>query len=170
MPVPAPMSAVAPFAPDCAFEAPTTAAPVFHEVHMRKASVEIIPGVATEIQGYDGLYPGPTLRSHAGIPDVVRMVNDLDVETVVHQHGGHNPAASDGSPFPDEIIFPGTSRDYCYPNQPAGGRAAPRLAAPSPRRHRGSIYFLTVKLEEPRTIDQSGRRPEPQVARVRGSE
>jgi FtsP/CotA-like multicopper oxidase with cupredoxin domain len=49
------------------------------------------------------------------------MVNDLDVETVVHQHGGHNPSASDGSPFSDEIIFPGGTRDYCYPNVSAGG-------------------------------------------------
>ncbi|HET9594016.1 MAG TPA: multicopper oxidase family protein [Anaeromyxobacteraceae bacterium] len=121
MPRPPLMPAVPPFAQQCVFGVPTTAPAVFHEVHMRRAVAQIIPGVDTPIQGYDGLYPGPTLRSHTGIPDVVRMVNELPVETVVHQHGGHNPAASDGSPFPDEVIFPGESRDYCYPNASAGG-------------------------------------------------
>jgi FtsP/CotA-like multicopper oxidase with cupredoxin domain len=121
MPVPSLMPAVPAFARGCEFGVPTGPDPVFHEVHMRRATVQILPGVDTEIQGYDGLYPGPTLRSRIGTPDVVRMVNDLDIDTVVHQHGGHNPSASDGSPFADQIIPPGGSRDFCYPNEPAGG-------------------------------------------------
>ncbi len=122
MPAPELMPAVADFGRRCAFGVSTGAVPVFHEVHMRKAIVQIIPGVDTEIWGYDGLYPGPTLRSHIGTPDVVRMVNELDVETVIHHHGGHNPALSDGSPFPDEIILPGESRDYLLPQRARGRR------------------------------------------------
>ena len=100
-------------------------------VHMKKARVEIIPGVQTEIFGYEGQYPGPTIVGHIGTPDVVRFVNkaddsatpsrdDLDVETSVHQHGGHNPSTSDGLPMADQLIFPGQFKDYCYPNEPTG--------------------------------------------------
>jgi FtsP/CotA-like multicopper oxidase with cupredoxin domain len=121
LPMPADMPVVPAFTQNCVFEAAVSTAPVFHEVHMRKAIVQIIPGVDTEIFGYNGLYPGPTLRSHIGTPDVVRMVNELDVETSVHQHGGHNPSNSDGLPFPDQLIPPGGTKDYCYPNVPAGG-------------------------------------------------
>ncbi len=49
-------------------------------------------------------------------------MNHLDVETSVHQHGGHNPSNSDGLPIPDQLIFPGSFKDYCYPNEPAGAQ------------------------------------------------
>jgi len=110
---------VAPFATTCRFASSGT--PNFYVVHMRKANVEIIPNVQTEIWGYEGQYPGPSIRGHIGAPDVVRQVDELDVETSVHQHGGHNPSDSDGLPVPDQLIFPGNSKDYCYPNAPAGG-------------------------------------------------
>jgi FtsP/CotA-like multicopper oxidase with cupredoxin domain len=89
-------------------------------VHERKAPVEIIPGLLTEIFGYEGQYPGPVIVGHIGTPDVVRFVNDLDVETSTHQHGGHNPSTSDGLPMADQLVFPGQFKDYCYPNEPAG--------------------------------------------------
>jgi FtsP/CotA-like multicopper oxidase with cupredoxin domain len=118
------------FTTACTF-APGAARPNQYVVHMRKARVEIIPGVQTEIFGYDGRYPGPVIVGHIGTPDVVRFVNkaddaptpspdDLDVETSVHQHGGHNPSTSDGLPMADQLIFPGQFKDYCYPNEPAG--------------------------------------------------
>ena len=118
LPIPPTLAPVAPFATDCQFD--TGVAPNFYTVLMRKAFTEIIPGVQTEIWGYEGLYPGPTIRGRMGQPDVVRQVNALDVETSVHQHGGHNPSNSDGLPFQDQLIFPGNFKDYCYPNAPAG--------------------------------------------------
>jgi FtsP/CotA-like multicopper oxidase with cupredoxin domain len=98
-------------------------------LRMRKARVEIIPGVTTEIWGYEGAYPGPAIVGRTGIPDVVRFVNksddlptpstdDLDVFTTVHQHGGHNPSDSDGLPLPDQLIEPGAWKDFGYPNAP----------------------------------------------------
>jgi FtsP/CotA-like multicopper oxidase with cupredoxin domain len=93
---------------------------------MRKALTEIIPGVQTEIWGYDGQYPGPSFRSRSGTPDVVRFVNELEVETSIHKHSGHSPSESDGLPFEDLLIpaqVPGKAasfRDYCYPHQPTG--------------------------------------------------
>ncbi len=67
----------------------------FYTLTMRRAFVEILPAVQTEISGYDGEYPGPVILGRMGTPDVVRQVNGLDVETSVHQHGGHNASGSD---------------------------------------------------------------------------
>jgi FtsP/CotA-like multicopper oxidase with cupredoxin domain len=110
----------APFTTSCQF-APG-ANPNFYTLTMRRAPVEIIPGVQTPIFGYDGEYPGPTILGRIGTPDVVRQVNALDVEASVHQHGGHNPSDSDGLPVADQLIFPGNFKDYCYPNEPTGTR------------------------------------------------
>jgi spore coat protein A len=75
-----------------------------YEVTQRSALVEVIPGVATEIWGYDGRFPGPTIISRRGRPAVVRHHNHLPVPSVVHLHGGHTPSASDG--YPTDLILP----------------------------------------------------------------
>jgi FtsP/CotA-like multicopper oxidase with cupredoxin domain len=109
------------FEPQCSFDVPATVQlgpPKFYEVHMRKAKVEIIPDVKTEIWGYDGMYPGPTFQVRHNEPAVVRFFNDLDETTIVHNHGAHVAADSDGSASvnPDRLIRPGQYRDFCYPN------------------------------------------------------
>ncbi|MGH3713522.1 MAG: multicopper oxidase family protein, partial [Micromonosporaceae bacterium] len=85
----------------------------YFEIEQRAASVELIPGVRTRILGYDGTFPGPTIRTRSGRRAVVTHHNRLGVPTVVHLHGGHTPAASDG--YPTDLVRPGTSRDYDYP-------------------------------------------------------
>jgi spore coat protein A len=75
-----------------------------YTVVQRPAQVEILPGVRTDIWGYDGLFPGPTLRARRGERLVVTHQNRLPVPTVVHLHGGHTPAASDG--FPTDLVLP----------------------------------------------------------------
>jgi FtsP/CotA-like multicopper oxidase with cupredoxin domain len=98
---------------------PVTPGGNFFEVHMKRAWTEIIPGIPTEIWGYDGLYPGPTLRGTANEPMVVRFHNHLDVETSVHFHSGHTFFDSDG--HPDILVEPGHHRDYSYPLKDPGG-------------------------------------------------
>jgi len=90
----------------------------FYDVRMKKATVQIIPGVNTEIWGYNGLYPGPSFKVTRNEPAVVRFHNDLDVTTIVHNHGAHVAAESDGSAsvLPERLIRPGEFRDFCYPN------------------------------------------------------
>ena len=105
-----------------------------YEIVQRPGTAEMLPGVATPVWGYDGRFPGPTLRTRSGRPVIVHHRNDLPVPTVVHLHGGHTPAESDG--FPADLLHPtGTdpaaahadhrmdpaaritvgSRDYHYP-------------------------------------------------------
>jgi FtsP/CotA-like multicopper oxidase with cupredoxin domain len=66
------------------------------------------------VDAYAGQIPGPALPLRLGQPVIVRYENQLDTETSVHLHGGHNPAHADG--FPTFYILPGKSRDYFYPN------------------------------------------------------
>jgi spore coat protein A len=90
-----------------------------YEIEQREAQVEILPGLRTTIWGYEGRFPGPTIHARRGRTTVVRHTNRLRVPTVVHLHGGVTPSDSDG--FPTEVIPPGGSKTYTYPNE---GRAA----------------------------------------------
>jgi spore coat protein A len=97
----------------------------------------------TTLWGYDGKYPGPTIEAFRNQPIRVLWINDLrdyntglprtthyfDVDTrihgpdvagktprtVVHLHGGHVPAESDG--YPESTFVSGESRLYQYPNR-----------------------------------------------------
>ncbi|MEU8227943.1 multicopper oxidase domain-containing protein [Kribbella sp. NPDC048915] len=76
----------------------------YYRVVQRTAHHEILPGLKTEVMGYDGLLPGPTFDVRSGRTTVVEQVNELDVPVAVHLHGGHTPAASDGWPL--DLIMP----------------------------------------------------------------
>ena len=90
-----------------------------YEVVQQAATSEILPGVRTRIWGYNGLFPGPTIRARCGRPVFVTHTNHLSAPTVVHLHGGVTRPESDG--FPTDVIAPGHARSYEYSNQ---GRAA----------------------------------------------
>lgn len=105
----------------------------FYEMHMRRGTQEIIPGIQTPIWGYDGIWPGPTFKTRVGEPAVVRQWNNLDEEMSVHLHGGHNPAHSDG--YPNFYVLPGKARDYYYTNsvpRVGDGKSGPLDFAESP--------------------------------------
>jgi len=89
----------------------------YYEIEQRQARIEILPGKRTTIWGYQGMVPGPTIRVRQGRKAVIRHVNKLSVPTVVHLHGGSTPADSDG--FPTDVVMPGNSRTYVYPNEHA---------------------------------------------------
>jgi spore coat protein A, manganese oxidase len=86
----------------------------YYEIRQRESRIEIFPGAATTIWGYEGLFPGPTIRARRGRPVVVRHTNELSHHTVVHLHGAVTSSENDG--FPTEMIMPGESRTYRYPN------------------------------------------------------
>jgi len=86
-----------------------------YELAIRKGFAEIVPGKQTPVYGYDGLYPGPTIRARKGREAVIRQRNELGFDVNVHLHGGAVPAAHDGHPM--DLIAPGKSFDYRYPNR-----------------------------------------------------
>lgn len=86
----------------------------FYDITMQVGQKEILPGTVTTIWGYNGQYPGPTIRAQRDRRTIVRQVNNLQESTVVHLHGGHTPRRWDGLPF--DLIGPGASFVYEYPN------------------------------------------------------
>ncbi len=118
----------------------------YYRVVQRKASLEILPGLTTEVLGYDGLLPGPTFDVRSGRTTVVEQVNQLDVPTAVHLHGGHTPAESDGWPL-DLLMPPGD-------HQPNTQRAATlwyhdhRMDYTAPQVYRGLFGFHLIHDDE----------------------
>jgi FtsP/CotA-like multicopper oxidase with cupredoxin domain len=96
--------------------------PDVYEITQTVARQAILPGTTTEIWGYNGVFPGPTLELTTGRPALVRHTNRLPVPTVVHLHGGHTPAAHDG--FPTDLVLPLGAR--------ANPLAVPGMGAPDP--------------------------------------
>ena len=89
----------------------------YYEIEQRQASVEILPGKHTTIWGYEGMFPGPTIKTRQSRRTAIRHTNKLAVPTVVHLHGGATPSESDG--FPTDLVLPGHQKTYLYPNDRA---------------------------------------------------
>jgi FtsP/CotA-like multicopper oxidase with cupredoxin domain len=90
----------------------------YYEMVQRRARVEILPGTRTPIWGFDGGFPGPTIKARRGRPVVIRRINRLDVPVTTHLHGGKVPSGSDGNP--GNPTRPGRHYDYLYPNDQDG--------------------------------------------------
>lgn len=90
----------------------------YYDMTIREAEAEILPGTRTKILGYDGQFPGPTIRAIKDRRVVIRQANALDLDVAVHLHGGHVAPSSDGHPA--DAIAPGATRDYEYPNKQPG--------------------------------------------------
>jgi spore coat protein A, manganese oxidase len=91
----------------------------YYELSQDEVWTEIIPGLRTRIWGYNGTFPGPTIKARRGRRSVVTHINRLGVSSVVHLHGGITRPESDG--FPTDLVAPGEKRRYEYDNL---GRAA----------------------------------------------
>ncbi|MFI6843698.1 multicopper oxidase family protein [Kitasatospora sp. NPDC050467] len=100
-----------------------------YEITQKAARLEILPGLRTETWTYGGSYPGPTLAVRSGRQTVVRHRNELPVPSVVHLHGGHTPAESDG--YPIDLILPfGSDRSLAAPGM-AGMAGMPGMEHPA---------------------------------------
>lgn len=92
----------------------TDATTDYYEITQQVTGLHVLPGLETEAWTYGGSWPGPTIVSRAGRRTVVRHRNRLPEPVVVHLHGGHTPADSDG--YPIDLIAPATGfREYGYP-------------------------------------------------------
>ncbi len=105
-----------------------------YQITMKKAEVEIIPGLKTEIWSYGGTLPGPLIRQRGGYRDedqgrqsIVRFINRLGtfeengkqipINTSVHLHGMASLPQYDG--YAEDLSCPGYFKDYFYPNNRA---------------------------------------------------
>src|SRR5688500_11991396 len=63
-----------------------TATEDHYAITIQEGRAEIIPGTLTPVYGYDGIYPGPTIRVRKGRTAVVRQTNGLPFAQNVHLH------------------------------------------------------------------------------------
>ena len=82
----------------------TDATADYYEMTQRVGRAEILPGLETEVWGYDGVFPGPTIEARSGRQVVLRQRNELPVPVSTHLHGGRTPPGSDG--YPTDLIRP----------------------------------------------------------------
>jgi FtsP/CotA-like multicopper oxidase with cupredoxin domain len=112
------------------FAIPPVLAPVgqdattdYYVLTQKQVSAQILPGLHTDIWGYNGITPGPTIMNTQGRNAVVRQINDLpevhpslryNVWTSTHLHGSCSLPEYDG--YASDITKPGQFKDYHYPN------------------------------------------------------
>ena len=145
--------------PPLARPARSTATTDYFEVTQREAVGHILPGLATPLWTYDGSFPGPTICSVVGRRTVVRHTNALPVPVVVHLHGGHVPAASDG--FPTDALLPVGSGAESYgaaPGRPGHVALGPTGARAGGGNDAGLGYGALGVRADPAAVVVSGVR------------
>jgi FtsP/CotA-like multicopper oxidase with cupredoxin domain len=94
----------------------------------RKGWADILPGgLRTPVYGYNGSFPGPTIKAEQGTRIELRMRNRLPAthpqhghafNTSTHLHGSASKPQYDG--YASDVTYPGFVKTYQYPNfQPA---------------------------------------------------
>ena len=112
------------------FEVPPLAVPVrrtddtdIYSLVQQQQSHEILPGLQTDIWGYGGIAPGPTIVVPQGRKTIVRQDNRLPgvhpqlrdtTRTSTHLHGSASLPQYDG--YASDITKVGEFKDYRYPN------------------------------------------------------
>lgn len=86
----------------------------YYDVVQMMMNQEILPGLKTVIWGYNGTFPGPTIKARTNRRVVVRQKNALPEPVSVHLHGGVQAPESDG--YPTDLVPPGGIKEYVYPN------------------------------------------------------
>ena len=89
----------------------------YYEIGIRKAQREILPGLMTEIWGYNGLSPDPIIKQRQNRESLVRFINELDTPTTIHLHGMASLPQYDG--YAEDLIQPNYYKNYIYPNNRA---------------------------------------------------
>ena len=94
-----------------------------YRIAMRPFRAEIVPGLQTDLWGYNGMYPGPTIVTQRNRRSRVRQINNLPGVhptlgftpwTSVHLHGHASLPQYDG--YASDITNPGQYKDYEYQN------------------------------------------------------
>jgi FtsP/CotA-like multicopper oxidase with cupredoxin domain len=92
-------------------------------LRIQPVTVELSPKHHVKTTGYNGTAPGPILRMPEGKTVSIDVVNETDIEEIVHWHGLHIPsdvdgAAEEGTP----LVAPHSSARYTFAATPSGTR------------------------------------------------
>lgn len=91
----------------------------YYVVVQKPGIQEIIPGYKSAVWGYNGTFPGSTIKQRKGRRSVVRHINKLPGgnNVTVHLHGMAALPEYDG--YAEDLTSPGYCKDYIYPNDRA---------------------------------------------------
>ena len=99
----------------------------YYTLSQELGTAKILPNHTTPILGYNGIFPGPTIRIEKGTKAVLRMRNRLPathpelghtLAMSTHLHGSASLPQFDG--YANDLCLPGFAKDYHFPNfQPA---------------------------------------------------
>ncbi|MEV7802177.1 multicopper oxidase domain-containing protein [Microbispora sp. NPDC088329] len=118
-----------------------------YEITQRVAELRILPGLPTPAWTYGGTFPGPTIVSRSGRRTVVRHRNDLPQPVVVHLHGGHTPAGSDG--YPVDLILPTSGAmpaDHAMPGMPGDVATGERAYAYPMNQRAATLWYYDHRM------------------------
>jgi spore coat protein A len=93
-----------------------------YRLTQKLGQASLVPGLTTTIAGYNGIFPGPTIKVPQGTRTEVRISNALTVSavhggafsTVTHLHGSASLPQYDG--YANDRTAPGCVKTYRYPN------------------------------------------------------
>lgn len=84
----------------------------YYEIDVKPFEQQVYPGLKpAKLVGYDGISPGPTIRTQKGREAVVRFINHGDKDLSVHLHGSYSRAPFDG--WAEDVTKPDQYKDYC---------------------------------------------------------
>src|SRR5581483_4949738 len=111
----------------------------------------VLRNVPTALDSFDGVVPGPLLRTKRGHELKIRFANDLASAAAIHWHGVRLPNAMDGTPgLTQSPVQIGTNSDYRFAPPDAGTFWYRAMGA----RTRGLYGPLIVDELEPPRVDR----------------
>lgn len=126
----------------------------FRDLRARPARAALGSGGETDIWGYDGTVPGPTIRVKRGQEVRVRLLNELPEPTTIHWHGLRLPNAMDGVPHLTQApVEPGGHFDYRFTAPDAGTFWYHPHLYSSEQLERGLSGLLIVDEPDPPDVD-----------------
>jgi FtsP/CotA-like multicopper oxidase with cupredoxin domain len=94
-----------------------------HTLRIARKRLELAPGKEIDIFAYNDSVPGPLLRVREGREVAIDVVNDTDIDDIVHWHGLYLPAIADGAMEEGSpMIGVGGTQHYSFIAKPAGTR------------------------------------------------
>ncbi len=91
------------------------------ELTCQMAEWQVTPETTETAYTYNGIVPGPTIRTVEGQPVRIIVHNELEESTAVHWHGQRVPNAMDGMPYlTQDPIKPGETFTYEFTPGPFG--------------------------------------------------
>ena len=92
-----------------------------YDLSAEPATAELVAGYETDVLGFNGQIPAPTIRCRQGEKVTIRFTNKLNEPTTIHWHGLRIPIEMDGVPFLSQPpIMPGETFTYEFIPPDAG--------------------------------------------------